>query len=81
MISLEYLNLTDLHGVPTQIVYGSRFFVTTLLAPIQHPSPIVTPDKIIISSPIQTSFPIVILPFECKVLVLLAGCSQLKYSL
>ena len=46
-----------LAGTPPTIAYGGIFLVTTALAPIIAPSPIVRPEIITAPSPIQTSLP------------------------
>lgn len=55
-------------GTPAAKLYGGTSCVTTALAPIIHPYPIVTPGIIQAFSPIQTLFPIVTGPFEINFL-------------
>ena len=51
-------------GFPGTIVYGATSAVTTALASMAAPSPIVTPDRTTAPLPIQMSLPMVTSPFE-----------------
>ena len=51
--------LTGLHGVPEQIVQAGRSFVTTLPAPTEQPSPIVTPGRMIDPAPMWACLPMI----------------------
>jgi hypothetical protein len=44
MIFFSYFAITR-HGFPAARLYGGMSFVTTLPAPITHPSPMVTPPQ------------------------------------
>lgn len=53
-----------LAGLPQATQYGGMSFVTTELAPIMLPSPMVTPGRTVTFSPSQTFLHILIGPFE-----------------
>lgn len=53
-------------GFPTATPKAGTSLVTTALAPIIAPSPMVTPPRIDAFSPIHTLFSIITGPFECK---------------
>ncbi|MBP1870229.1 hypothetical protein J2Z25_003692 [Clostridium tertium] len=57
--NLFFINLA---GFPPTILYESTFFVTTQLAAIIAPSPILTPVIIVTFCPIQTSFHTIVSP-------------------
>ena len=54
----------SLFGLPPDIEYGSTSLTTTDPAAITAPVPILTPERIIVLPPIQTSCPIFISPFD-----------------
>ena len=53
------LTFTTFAGLPATTLYAGTSLVTTLLAAITAPSPMVTFGKIVALSPIHTSFPII----------------------
>ena len=53
-----------LAGFPTTTEYGGTSFVTTALAPITDPSPMLTPGRIVALSPIHTFSPIKTFPLD-----------------
>ena len=53
-----------LAGQPAAIQWAGMSLVTTAFAAIITPSPILTPANIVALSPIQTFFPMFIVPFE-----------------
>ena len=54
----ELIDLEILAGLPTTVVPGGTFRVTTLPAPTMASSPMLTPGRTIAPPPIQTFLPI-----------------------
>ena len=53
-------------GLPAAIVYAGTSFVTTALAAMMAPSPIVTPGRIVALSPIHTLSPMTTGPLDTR---------------